>query len=102
MSLNDEAEDEREALQAIFDEEFIAELPLPHVGFSIRLNCEDTQAILTSPLYLSCELPAGYPESAAPLVSLRARPLADGTVGQSLHNVVSQCGSEIRVCGKRS
>ena len=67
----------------------MAEEGLGHVGFSLRLNCEELESVLTAPLYLSFELTEGYPET-APLMSLRAKPLSAGAAGASLQNVLKR------------
>ena len=40
-----EVADELEALEAIFMEEYVEEPELPHVGFSVRLNCEELEEV---------------------------------------------------------
>eukprot|EP01043_Picozoa_sp_COSAG02_P033497 COSAG02_NODE_2289_length_9209_cov_3.304720_7_plen_521_part_00 len=82
-----EVADELEALQAIFMEEYVEEPGLSHVGFSVRLNCEELEDVLTAPLYLSFQLPTDYPEKPA-LTQLRSRPLSDGAAGESLRMVL--------------
>ena len=82
-----EVADELEALEAIFMEEYVPEPQLPHVGFSVRLNCEELEEVLTAPLYLSFEIPAEYP-AVAPLTQLRSRPLSEGDAGASLRMVL--------------
>lgn len=82
-----EVADELEALKAIFMEEYVEEPGLSHVGFSVRLNCEDLEDALTAPLYLSFQLPEDYPQSPA-LAQLRSRPLSDGITGESLRMVL--------------
>ena len=82
-----EVADELEALQAIFMEEYVPEPQLPHVSLSVRLNCEELEDILTAPLYLSFQIPAGYPDM-PPLTQLRSRPLSEGEAGGSLRMVL--------------
>ena len=57
------------------------------MAFSVRLNCDDLEELVTAPLYLSLELPAAYP-SVPPLFSLRSRPLLEGSAGDSLRMVL--------------
>ena len=82
-----EVADELEALKAIFMEEYVEEPGLSHVGFSVRLNCEELEDVLTAPLYLSFQLPIDYPGKPA-LTQLRSRPLSDGAAGESLRMVL--------------
>ena len=82
-----EVADELEALKAIFMEEYVEEPGLSHVGFSVRLNCEELEDVLTAPLYLSFQLPDDYPQSPV-LAQLRSRPLSDGAAGESLRMVL--------------